>query len=191
MQFRITGPYLNEKMEKLRKEFRAIVQRLSRSTDETPSAKDAGAMRDLAESDLPEANYMVGPWQLNGKGVWPDKAAGLTDIQEAADEQYGPALFFLGNAKLHGDFCQRIRPRGSNWLAKRRWWAAGKRSSCLGKCMWEAAQTRTKRRSIFIVCRHRNAGVPVSSRRTSARHVATKRKRAATGRGVIRTGKGS
>jgi TPR repeat protein len=45
----------------------------------------------------------LGVWQTKGYGVPKDEAVGLANIQKAADQNYGPAMFTIGRAQLNGD----------------------------------------------------------------------------------------
>ena len=55
-------------------------------------------MQDLAKHKFAPADYIVGIWELEGDVLPKDVAAGLAEIQKAADKNYGPALFFTGNS---------------------------------------------------------------------------------------------
>lgn len=112
VSFRLLGRSYDEKAEKRRTDFNAIVSRLAKSGEGKPSEKDIAIMQDLADHKLPAALYLTRVWQFEGQAVAKDVASGLADIQKAADRNYGPALFFIGNAQMHGQSIPKDTEQG-------------------------------------------------------------------------------
>ena len=98
--FRVGGINIDEGAERRRGKFNAIVSRTSKVPGEKPSEKDVAAMEDLAKHKMPAALYALGLWQNDGNGVPKDMAAGLINIEKAAEAHYGPALYFVGKKMI-------------------------------------------------------------------------------------------
>jgi len=103
VDFRFSGQGFDEKAEQRRTRFNAIASRLNKNPNAKPTEQEVAAIQDLASHKYAAASYALGVWQTKGYGVPKDEAAGLANIQKAADQNYGPAMFTIGRAQLNGD----------------------------------------------------------------------------------------
>ena len=69
-------------------------------------------MKELAKHKMPAAMCALGIWQTKGLGIPQDAAAGLANVQKAADANYGPALYFVGNAAMNGEGMPKDESKG-------------------------------------------------------------------------------
>ena len=102
VSFRLLGKGFDEKAEKRRTRFNAIISRLRTEQGGKPTEQDLAAMQELANHKLPPAEYVLGMWEISGAFMPKDVGAGLANVQKAADKNYGPALFFIGRSKFQG-----------------------------------------------------------------------------------------
>jgi TPR repeat protein len=98
--FHLRGEYFDAKAERDRTRFNAVASHLKK--DGSPSDADIKDMRELVKDKLPAAEYVLGIWEVHGTAVPQDVTDGLAHIQRAADKNYGPAMFFIGDAKYRG-----------------------------------------------------------------------------------------
>jgi TonB family protein len=103
ISFRFAGDAFDEKAEQRRMQFNAIMARIRKDPSTKPSEKEVAAIEDSAKHKSAAARYVLGKWQREGFGVPKDEAAGLANIQQAADLNFGPALYFVGKAQMEGD----------------------------------------------------------------------------------------
>lgn len=95
----IGSPY-DRKLEHERTMFNEMASRLR--MDGPSNDADVNRVRSLVKDKLPAAEYVLGYWEVKGLNLPQDVADGMARIQRAADKYYGPAMFFIGDAKYRG-----------------------------------------------------------------------------------------
>ncbi len=93
VNFRFPQIWFDAKAEQRRTSFNVALKSLAETN---AAAKDRAVetIQQIAGEKYPPAMYLAGLWEMNGdKNVVKDTARGWTLIQQAADHNYGPALY--------------------------------------------------------------------------------------------------
>lgn len=98
-----SGESVDSIVDERRKQFNVIMGRLAQDAAARPTQEDLKTMQELASRNLPSALFVLGTWQTYGFGMPKDPPAGLVNIQKAADENEGPAIYYLGKKMLSED----------------------------------------------------------------------------------------
>jgi TonB family protein len=186
--FRLTDKGFDPKAERRRAPFNSIVARLGKTPDQKPSEQDATAMEDLARQKFAAACYALGIWQTAGRGVPQDAAAGLANIQKAADQKYGPALLFIGRAAISGDSMPKNTVKGLGLVREGR---PVRQRRCAVHLGWDVSRgqgSRAFKALLPAVRRFGDAGVRVQAGAIIDRVATTKRSGLAAGNRVVRSG---
>jgi len=78
-------------------------------------------MQDLAKHKFAPADYIVGIWELEGDVLPKDVAAGLAEIQKAADKNYGPAALLYRKFRLGKLLIDAPEHSEQDWLQGVAW----------------------------------------------------------------------
>jgi TonB family protein len=105
IKFHLLQMALDKKAEERRTQFNSILTRLSKQTVARPTDSEIKVVEDLAHEGLPGAEYEIGIWKIKGEAITKDLAAGIANIQSAADKNYAPAIYFIGKSKMQGHCC--------------------------------------------------------------------------------------
>ncbi len=149
--FRLTDKGFDPKAERRRAPFNSIVARLGKTPDQKPREQDATAMGDLARQKFAAACYALGIWQTAGRGVPQDVAAGLANIQKAADQKYGPALLFIGRAAISGDSMPKNTVKGLGLVREAALLGSADAQFILGG-MYQEGKDRERSKRYYRLC---------------------------------------